>query len=306
MRSDLQATPAAATLLAVDDDPVALLMIEGLLVNLGYQARTAASGEEALVLLSQGLGIRAILLDREMPGMNGVEVVRRLKANRSLARIPVIMVTGANDPDEIREGIDAGVFYYLQKPVDARILASVVQAALRQAEQSRLLQEGETSTRGFELTEAAKLEFRSPGDAASLAGFVANYFPDPDRAVEGVAALFFNAVEHGICGIGFEEKGRLIASGGLVEELGRRLAARPRMRARATIARRSDGIMRLVDDPGRGFDWRDLQPVEVGSRSAGNGRGILRAKALCFDDLKYNASGNRAVAFMRNQPAFEW
>lgn len=306
MRSDLGEAPPPATILAVDDDPVALIMIESLLQTLGYQTRTASSGEEALLLLSQGLGIRTVLLDREMPGLDGIGVVRKLKSNRFLARIPVVMVTGADDPDEIREGIDAGVFYYLEKPVDARILSSVVQAALRQAEQTQMLQGGETTSRGFDLTEAAKIEFRTLEDATSLAGFMANYFPDPDRAVEGIAALLFNAVEHGICAIGYEEKGRLIESGRLADEVARRLAARPRMRARATMARRSDGVMLLVDDPGRGFDWRDFLSVEAARGSSTHGRGILRAKALSFDDLKYNDPGNRAVAFMRKQAVFEW
>lgn len=169
-----------------------------------------------------------------------------------------------------------------------------------------MLQGGETTSRGFDLTEAAKIEFRTLEDATSLAGFMANYFPDPDRAVEGIAALLFNAVEHGICAIGYEEKGRLIESGRLADEVARRLAARPRMRARATMARRSDGVMLLVDDPGRGFDWRDFLSVEAARGSSTHGRGILRAKALSFDDLKYNDPGNRAVAFMRKQAVFEW
>lgn len=294
------------TILAVDDDPVALLMIEGLLVKLGYQTRTATNGQEALQILSEGGAISTILLDREMPGLSGVDVVRRLKADRLWARIPVIMVTGADDPDQIREGIDAGVFYYLQKPADARILSSVLMAALRQAEQSRLLQSGEASTRGFDLTEAAKVEFRTMEDAAAMAGFMANYFPDPDRAVEGLAALFFNAVEHGICAIGFEAKGQLLADGRLKDEIQQRLAARRDMRARATLARRADGVMVLVDDPGQGFNARDFLTVDLARSGAAHGRGILRAKTMHFDDLKYNDQGNRAVAFMRKQPAFEW
>ncbi|SLN69427.1 hypothetical protein AQS8620_03275 [Aquimixticola soesokkakensis] len=299
-------SPHQTTILAVDDDPVALTMIEALLQRLGYATQSARSGEDALERLGAGFEPSVILLDREMPGLNGIDVVRRLKESRDLARIPVIMVTGSDDPDEIREGIDAGVFYYLQKPTDARILSSVLTAALRQAEQSAMLMVDKKSTRGFELTEATKMTFRTMEDAAALAGFVANYFSDPDRCVDGIAALLFNAVEHGICGIGFEEKGRLLDDGRLRDEIRTRLSDKPDSHAVATVSRRADGVFLLVDDPGNGFDWREYTAIEISRSGASHGRGIARAKATAFDELKYNETGTRAIAFMRTSADFDW
>ncbi|MEI4472071.1 response regulator [Frigidibacter sp. MR17.24] len=295
-----------AKILAIDDDPVALMVIQALLKRLGYDAESAPNGEVALDMLVGDYRPEAILVDREMPGMNGVSFVRELKRDRGLSQIPVIMVTGSDDPEEVREGLDAGVFYYLQKPADVGILASVLAAALRQADQTRQLETGERSTTGFDLAEAAKWRFRTLHEALALAGFIANYFPDPDRSVDGIAALLSNAVEHGICEIGFEAKGRLLEDGRLDQEIRERLLARADRSATVAVQRRDDGVLMIVDDPGKGFDWKDYMTIEMSRSSASHGRGIARARATAFDEIRYNPAGNRVAALMRKDATFGW
>ncbi|PTV97407.1 response regulator receiver domain-containing protein [Rhodobacter aestuarii] len=296
----------ASTIMAVDDDPVALLMISELLKKLGYQTLTATSGSAALEMMEQGSVPQVLLLDRQMPGLSGMDVVHHLKEKKQFARIPVIMVTGSDDPKEIREGIDAGVFYYLHKPAHVGVLSSVLAAALRQASESTALVHETVPQVGFDLCEAAKWTFRTPREATALAATIANYFPDPDRSVDGIGALLLNAVEHGICAIGFEEKGRLLEEGQLSQSIKERLIQNPDTRATAAISRRDDGMMLIVDDPGAGFNWSEFTTLDLSRSSASHGRGIARAKAMAFDDLKFNEAGNRAIAFMRYNATFEW
>ena len=297
---------AGTKVLAVDDDPTALIMMEGLLARLGYDVATASGGQQAIDLL-KSTPVAAILLDREMPGLDGIGTVRALKTDTRLARIPVIMVTGANDPDSVREGIEAGVFYYLEKPADAKLLSSVLSAALRQSAESSSLTAGEESTRGFDLTDSAKFRFRTVQDATALAGFIANYFPDPERVLEGAAALLFNAVEHGLYGLGYDAKGAALHSGTYTAELARRLDDLPaETHATAAVLRRKDNTILAVSDPGPGFDWRSYIDLDTSRSGATHGRGIMRARALSFDELRFSTAGNQVVGIMREREEFEW
>lgn len=99
-------------LLLVDDDPVNLEILVEYLEEAGYQTVTAGQGEEAWDILQQEPSqFQAVLLDRMMPVMNGMEVLANIKAHPSLNIIPVIMQTAAAASDEIREGIEGGAFF---------------------------------------------------------------------------------------------------------------------------------------------------------------------------------------------------
>jgi DNA-binding response OmpR family regulator len=77
-------------------------------------------------------GFSAILLDRLMPQMDGIELLGKIKATLVLEQIPVIMVTATTDPASIQEGLDTGAYYYLIKPFEPKVLLSIVKAAVEQ------------------------------------------------------------------------------------------------------------------------------------------------------------------------------
>ena len=74
-------------------------------------------------------GLDSILLDRIIPGMDGIEFCQQIKKDERWKLIPVIMQTAASRPQEIREGIEAGVFYYLLKPLAIDRLLSILASA---------------------------------------------------------------------------------------------------------------------------------------------------------------------------------
>ena len=93
----------------------------------------AEDGLAAWKLLEEGeTGFAAILLDRLMPRMDGIELLGKIKATPALEQIPIIMVTATSDPASIQEGLDAGVYYYLIKPFEPKVLLSIVKAAVEQ------------------------------------------------------------------------------------------------------------------------------------------------------------------------------
>lgn len=120
----------SASILVIDDNAVNCELIEAVLGPHGYQVAHAYSGAEALKKVEASLP-QLILLDVAMPGMDGFEVARRLRANSSTRLIPILMVTAMGDVEHCVQGFDSGVDEYLTKPVDAQELLARVQSSLR-------------------------------------------------------------------------------------------------------------------------------------------------------------------------------
>ncbi len=123
-------SPAAATILIVDDELQNRRLLELMLKPEGYATQTAANGEEALTLVAQQPP-DLILLDIMMPDMDGYAVARVLKANPATANIPIIMVTAQIDRFARVAGLDAGAEEFLTKPVDRAELWLRVRNLLR-------------------------------------------------------------------------------------------------------------------------------------------------------------------------------
>lgn len=122
--------PEAPLVLVVDDNEVNLLVAEGLLRILGYRTVTAASGEEALERCAREKP-DLVLMDIEMPGWDGYETTRRIKAAQrvgSLTPFPVVAVTASgSEAEAVQHGLDA----YLPKPLHVGKLKTAVERALK-------------------------------------------------------------------------------------------------------------------------------------------------------------------------------
>jgi class 3 adenylate cyclase/CheY-like chemotaxis protein len=117
-------------ILAVDDTPQNLDLLARRLRSQGYEVATAADGVEALARVAE-LAPDLVLLDIMMPNLDGIETVRRLKADAAYRHIPVILVTAKSDPRDVVEGLDAGGDDYLSKPIDHAALLARVRSMLR-------------------------------------------------------------------------------------------------------------------------------------------------------------------------------
>lgn len=151
--------PEQARILVVDDDEAARNLLEAILDMDGYTVRSAASGEEALAAAAQQLP-DLILLDVSMPGIDGFEVARRLKADSRSRLIPIIMVTALADRTARLKGLEAGADEFLTKPVDRAELRVRVKNLLKikkyngfLADHNRLLEE-QVEARTAELRES--------------------------------------------------------------------------------------------------------------------------------------------------------
>jgi CheY-like chemotaxis protein len=117
------------SILVIDDNAMNLKLAQILLERLGYSVRTASNGIDAVADLETTL-VDLILLDIQMPHVNGFELIRRLRANERTRAIPVVAVTAyamSTDEAEIRE---AGFDDYVSKPIDRTRLRAAVERQL--------------------------------------------------------------------------------------------------------------------------------------------------------------------------------
>ncbi|MBN1177679.1 MAG: response regulator [Anaerolineae bacterium] len=127
-------------ILIIDDQRTAQKSLEMLLTPEGYQLVFAGSGAEALTKAAQVVP-DLILLDVMMPGMDGFEVCRRLRAHPLLAEVPIIMITALDDRDSRLQGIAAGADDFVTKPFDSVELRARVKSITRLNRYRRLLVE---------------------------------------------------------------------------------------------------------------------------------------------------------------------
>jgi diguanylate cyclase (GGDEF)-like protein len=119
-----------ARILVVDDVPDNVEILDARLSSRGYEVVTASSGHEALALVRSDPP-HLILCDVMMPGIDGLEVSRRIRADRDLPYIPIILVTALNDTEDIVQGLETGADDYIAKPYNFQELEARVRAMLR-------------------------------------------------------------------------------------------------------------------------------------------------------------------------------
>jgi len=199
-----------ARVLVVDDVPANLRLLEAKLRAEYFEVALAASGPEALALAT-AWSPDIVLLDVMMPGMDGYEVCRRLKAQEATAHIPVVMVTALTDQAERVRGLEAGADDFISKPVDTTLLFARLRALLRVKQVlDAWRQRAETAKElGFETPSAPEEEFigarvlLAGGDAAEVAvvaealsadGILVEHAPDEAAAWDRLQALLHDLV----------------------------------------------------------------------------------------------------------------
>lgn len=119
-----------ATVLVVDDVPANRKLLADVLSNAGYVVSVASSGEEALEKVASAKP-DLVLLDILMPGLNGYEVCKRIRAGSTMGVLPVVMVTALDPTEERIKGLEAGADDFLTKPINPAELLARVRSLLR-------------------------------------------------------------------------------------------------------------------------------------------------------------------------------
>lgn len=254
--------------------------------------------------------IDCFLIDRELPGIKGLELMRQLAERPEFAKVPFIMLTGKSSPEDIASGLQAGIYAYLTKPCPKKILLAALSQAENQVKQRRDLEDMLSKTRaGLDSMDSIELSLRTPEQASAVAALLANLTNDAEKTSIGFFELLINAIEHGNLAIDYATKSALLESGDYDSEVFHRLAA-PQYRdkiVRVSAKRQVAGLMVRIEDEGDGFDWKNYLDFDPDRAFDLHGRGIAMANKGSLDRLSYLGKGNIVEIFCisehLNQPA---
>ena len=294
---------ARPEVLVVDDDRLIREALQAHLKLAEYEPVLAEDGLQGLALLERDPERYAtVLLDRTMPGMDGMEVLARIKEQESLKRIPVIMETALAREKDVQDGLEAGAYYYLTKPFSKKTLLAIVKSAVAdRMAYLHLRHEARTATGSFSLMVKGSYAFRTLEEGEALATLLARCSADPERIVMGLSELMVNAVEHGNLGITYEEKSRLMESDSWKLEVERRLGLQENRdkSVQVDVERAGNEIRYRIRDQGNGFDWRRYLEISPERAFHSHGRGIAMSLKLCFDQIEFLGVGNEVIATIR-------
>ncbi len=287
-------------ILVVDDEPINLMIIREYLEGPQFDLDLVESANIAWQRLETAApAYDLVILDRMMPGMTGIELLRLMKADPRFGAIPVIMQTAATSPEQVREGIEAGAYYYLAKPYEPETLLAIVRAAITDIESRETARSrSRAHVQAMELLDHAEFRFRALGEIGPLIEVLASLCPMPDLAAGGLTELLVNAVEHGNLGITYNEKRHLRLADGWEAEVARRFAVAENAarQVRVSVRRHADRLAFTVQDEGAGFDWQHYLDFDPERAADPNGRGIAMARMVSFSTLEYRGNGNTVVA----------
>ncbi len=281
-------------ILLIDDDEFYVEITGQTLREAGYEVMVSHDPIEAMTLLGKNASaIAVVVLDWNMPNMSGLELLKWIRNRPEFENIQVIMQTSMDSTEHIRQGIDAGAFYYLVKPQTREVMLSTVQSAVREHERAlELLHKLQESQHSFRLLERGVLKYQTIPEGDFIAVRIANCCPRPQN-VMFISELLANAVEHGNLGITYEEKTALIEAGLLQQEIDRRMAL-PEYRdryVRVHLEKTNEKVKVLIEDEGKGFDYEKYLFIDNERIFDNHGRGI--AIAASYLSIKYIGKGNQ-------------
>ena len=125
--SDEKPAKASRRILVADDDPAILRLVQTILEKDNYKVVTARDGREAFKILQRDTDFIAAVLDVVMPQITGPELVRHMKTEKRLMRIPVMMMTAEQDPKLSSDSFAAGAVVFLPKPFTTAQLQTMLQ-----------------------------------------------------------------------------------------------------------------------------------------------------------------------------------
>jgi len=193
----------AGTVLVVDDEEQNRHMLVRLLQREGYVVHTAADGESALATIER-TSPDVILLDVQMPGLDGFEVCRSVKHNAATRLTPVVMVTGLNAREHRIESIHAGADDFLTKPFDVHELSARVRSLIRLKHYTRDLESAESVILSLALTVEARDSY-TDGHCERLAAYATTLGRDLRLSDTDLAALVRGAYLHDVGKVGIPD-----------------------------------------------------------------------------------------------------
>ena len=238
--------------------------------------------------------VEAVVFDGECRCSTCKGVIESLTSASDSVKVPLILLT-TGSVESLPEPFVREAAYRLRKPVDERTLCAVIRAAVFEQDE-RLALRAEVRKRHSAVGKIRSGEFRirTLEEAENLATMLSLACPDPERVALGARELLINAIEHGNLEIGYDEKSKMLAAGTWQSEIERRLRRQPYKDRFVRVSFSCDGhtVALRVEDQGKGFDYRRYDDPINSLGNGLHGRGLLFARELAFDEVRFFGNGN--------------
>lgn len=258
----------------------------------------ATTGDEALTLLSEYPGqISSIIMSFQLPDRMGVEFLNELKRNLEWNYIPTMVITKDINENNLVESVNAGAFYYLERPISQEVFSSVLSKALKDYTTYVFYLSKAQNIHISRLVTNGQFRFRTFKEAYEVADWLASLCigKSRDDIVVGFIELLINAIEHGNLKIGYDEKSAMMKEGNYLDRLVERLEL-PEFKDRYVEVDFNhlvgDELVVNISDEGDGFDHEKYMVMDRKRLFHAHGKGILMARSLYFNTLEYNDKGN--------------
>lgn len=226
------------------------------------------------------------------------EFLKYLQSHDQFQYTPIILQTRP-DTDVIPRAIEHSIFYFLTKPYSKELMLSVLISAHRGLSNFNEINLFVTNyTQSIQLFRHAIFHAKTPEEARSLAATLSYLTPNPEKTSLGLLELIYNGIEHGNLEFGYQLKSELVRTGSFNEERQKRLkdSENSDKYVEVTITKVAHSVEFIIRDFGKGFDFDSYMDNKTYQQMNPNGRGILIAKNLSFDQLRYEDNGRAAIA----------
>lgn len=277
-------------ILMADDDDINLEILSKTILSEGHSIILAKDGDEAWSkILEHANKIELVILDRMMPGLEGIEIAQKIKSTDHIKHLPIILQSGKTESEVFLHSFEAGVMFYLKKPFMPIELAHFVNVIINYKKQNEVLQKLLNNNQAAKNGSYRCRDFNSIYNLAAQIALLSNQKPDIANAL---TEIMINSLEHGNYKIG-RTKDNLLRKKTYWQKIEQELA------------QDSQGILVDVDtttphkvnvqitDSGTGFDYESWKNFNSDNITKLCGRGIYKARQ--FLDISYQNHGNIAL-----------
>lgn len=282
--------------LVEDDQGLNELLILGM-QQAGFETLSFFSGEEALNYLETGkLDFSVFLLDWNLPGISGLDLLKKIKQNPAFLHHPVIMHTANREARTAIEAFQNGADHFVAKPVSFPTLIQVLNQAYNR--HCLLDSESEQSFVPPDIQDHGLLEFKSISEGKAAIRFLSSMAIESEKIYFALNELMINAVEHGNLEISYSEKTELLKTDDYWMVVEKRLQEEPykQRRVRISFQVKEQELHLIMSDEGQGFDYKPYLVLDPERLYDCHGMGIALVKNRYLPNLKYIENGSKLQA----------
>lgn len=273
---------------------------EEILADSSIKIIKAADEKEIFEILKlKGNQVSSIVLDWGDKSNEQIEFLKSLQFKPKWQHIPVITLVKTIKKEDLVESVNAGAYYYLEKPYPNEIFSSVLNKAIKDHTNYIFYLEKAQNVNISSLIQSGEFKYQTFKEGYEIADWLASLCRHNarDDIVVGFIELLINAVEHGNLNIGYDEKTDLMKAGNYIKHVLERISL-PEYKDKyvhVEFSKTAEKLTVIITDQGKGFNFEKYLELDKARLFHSHGKGLIMARKLYFDHLEFTPPGNKVT-----------